>query len=702
MSSVRNGQGDVDIDLGTLFSSLTRRWLRILAFSLLAAAAAFLLASFATPLYNAETRLLIEVRESEFTRPANNGESDRPLLDEEGIVSQVEVISSSDILKQVADKLELAKLPEFDATGATSGLGRLMVVLGLKGDPGDIPAEERVLAAMREKLSVYRVEKSRVIVIEFSSRDPRLAAAIPNAIADAYIAVQRDVKQLSNTDATAWLEPEIANLTKRVRDAEAKVAAFRSQSDLLVGQDNRVLSTQQLSELSSELSRVRAARSAAEATAQGVRAALKSGASFDALPEIQSSGAMQRLRERQIQLKADIADLSTTLLDGHPRIRALRSQLADLDRQIRAEGENVLNGLVTEAQTAQAREAKLIGDLNALKAQSARAGEEEVDLRALEREANSQRELLESYMTRYREASSRRDGNYLPADARIFSRADAPSEPYFPKVIPIVGAAFAGSLLLMIVATLLRELFSGRAMRLARGGDFEAIEDVSMPPYDNRSAANRSGDWYALHGAAGESDESTVDMAAEKLINGGVARAIFVSPDSDEAAAAAVLVARAVADAGLRTLLLDLSGSGAASRPMLEGTNLPGITNLLSSEAQFSDVIHPDHYSDCHVIPVGTADPVRAMRAVERLPIILQSLNMAYDVVVIECGATEAGAVARLLSEDAAIFLSALDLDDPTVAAVAASLRERFGVEPTLVTPGDGMAARADRERSAA
>ena len=52
----------------------------------------------------------------------------------------------------------------------------------------EIPLEERVLKKMREKLNVYGVEKTRVIAIEFSSEDPKLAADIPNAIAAAYIA----------------------------------------------------------------------------------------------------------------------------------------------------------------------------------------------------------------------------------------------------------------------------------------------------------------------------------------------------------------------------------------------------------------------------------------------------------------------------------------------------------------------------------
>src|SRR5690606_19115472 len=129
------------------------------------------------------------------------------------------------------------------------------------------------------KLNVYRVEGSRVIVIEFSSEDPKLAAEIPNLIADTYIASQGNAKLESNAAATQWLAPEIEDLSKRVKEAEAKVAAYRGQSDILVGQNNSVLATQQLAELSSELSRLRASRAAAEATADSVRQALQNGGS---------------------------------------------------------------------------------------------------------------------------------------------------------------------------------------------------------------------------------------------------------------------------------------------------------------------------------------------------------------------------------------------------------------------------------------
>src|SRR5690606_18978705 len=135
-------------------------------------------------------------------------------------------------------------------------------------------------------------------------------------------------------------------------------------------------------------------------------------------------------------------------------------------------------------------------------------------------------------------------------------------------------------------------------------------------------------------------DGAGIDVAeaAEHLIVSGADRAIFLSPEGDDAAASAVLVAREIADAGLKVVLMDLTSSGAATRPMLESRSYPGITNLLCSEVQFTDVIHGDLYSDCHIVPVGTANAARAMRAADRLPMILESLSTAYDMVIIECG----------------------------------------------------------------
>src|SRR5690606_18127615 len=127
-------------------------------------------------------------------------------------------------------------------------------------------------------------------------------------------------------------------------------------------------------------------------------------------------------------------------------------------------------------------------------------------------------------------------------------------------------------------------------------------------------------------------EEITVPEIAGELAGSDVGRAVFISPEGDEATAVSVTVARSLADAGLRTLFLDLTWSGAPSSAMLEEEGRAGITDLLASRAQFADIIHGDLYSGCHVVPAGTVDPVEAMRAADRLPAILEALDDAYDV----------------------------------------------------------------------
>lgn len=699
---------DVDVDLGHLLGSLKRKWWLVLGVSLAVGAGVFVLSISATPLYRAETRVLIETRESIFTRPDGSAAAEVGALDTESVASQVEVIGSSQLLLDVARQLDLVSLEEFAPQPSTTR--QVLIFLGLANELDETATDEAVLRAMRDKLEVYRVENSRVIVIGFSSENPALAASVPNAVADAYVAAQRAAKMESNESATEWLAPEIEDLRERVREAEGKVAAFRAESDLLLGQNNTVLASQQLSELSSELSRVRANRSAAEARARTVRLALQNGASVEALAEVQASALFQRLRERQVEMRAQIADLSTSLMSNHPRIRALQSQLADLNSEISAEARRILAALEAEADSARQREQELSADLEQQKEEVARAEEAQVELRALERQAASERALLDSYVTRFREAAARLDRNYLPVDARIFSRAFPPSNPYYPKPVPMMLAALAGTMLLMAVLVLLQELFSGRALRPVSvteeddavraepqrsEPEAEPVQSVTPPPVAAAAPIPPTT-------ATMPPSEVDVKAAARALAAGGASRGIFVSPEGDEAAAVAVLVAREVADSGRRVLLLDLTITGAASLPMLESLSYPGITNLLTSEAQFAEVIHSDHYSSCHIIPIGTADPEKTMESIDRLPIIMESLTAAYDLVVVECGPTTATSIVRLLEGDAKVLVSVINRDDESVSEMVAELDEEGLEAPLVMSPVDYVPPAAPTDRDAA
>ncbi|WP_273725308.1 GumC family protein [Brucella gallinifaecis] len=708
MSEVDSQSKDVDIDIGALFISLRRHWLLVLGGAAVLAVLAWLFCLLITPDYRAEARIFIESRESVFTRPNGEATIERPLVDPEGIKSQVEIMTSGDLLKQVSDKLKLTDNPTFTSTIIKPWV-RLLILVGLRNNPEDLTPEELVLQKLRQNLKVFNGTDSGVIVVQYTSPNAGEAADIANAVADGYIALQEAAKLQSNDDATGWLAPEIEDLREKVRDSEKKVADYRSSQGLLTGQANSTIAAQQLSEITSELSRVRASRAATEARAESVRHALSAGIAFDTLPDVVASGMMQRLSEHRIELNSQIADLSVTLLEGHPRIKALRSQLADIDRQISAEGRKLLTSLNNEVNAAKLREEELSRELNRLKSQAAQTGTQEVELRALEREVIAQRQLLETYLTRYQEAASRNYRNYIGPDARIFSRADAPSEPYYPKVLTIVSATFVAGLVVLSIFAVSREFFSGRTFTAADRRRYIAAEEIEMPvikaatdiAFEESSGKTPMSQYRAVRrwtspfmsGAMASLEENTLPVAelphsvkavAARLMTGQLQRVIAVSPEGDKASALTVRLIRELADSGKRAILIDMTAHGTLGLVMLEGRYHTGITELLSGERRFNDVIYTDHFSQAHIMPLGKVEPETAMRSVDRLPYILDALETVYDFVVVECGPSTSRQIRRIMDGPAAIIMNIVDPDNNDVAAAAIDM-DQGGYEDVII-----------------
>ena len=704
--SVAANQSDVDIDLGRLVAAVWERRLTVILITVLAAVAAFLVTMTIDPRYKGEARLLITAREPVYSSQNGQRQPAEPNFDELSITSQVEILKSSDLIKRVAEELDLASRPEFDPAANTSVISEILIGFGLKKNPLDTPPGERVLKRFSEKLDVYVVPSSRIVAIEFTSEDPALAAQVANAMADEYLKFNAGLKIENNSNASAWLGPEIESLRQKVRESEEKIARYRADKGLLQVSDTETIASKQLSDISAELSRVRGEKADAEARARNVRSALENGQS-DSIGDVLASTNVQRLKERESNIRAQIADLSTTLLDGHPRMKALRSQLTDIEAQVRAETRKVLSSLESNARLAAAREEELVSQLNSLKSGSAREGEESVELRELEREAASQRDLLETYLARYRESASRSAPASAPADARVISRAVPPAEPYFPKKVPIIIVAALAAFLLSAIWIMLSELLSGRALRPAEGAynaDRVTISDdhpavAAQAPVAAQAEQRKRDQVSVLSAPLEETPEAapiaeggsdfSVEAVADQLLADQTLMAISVSPEGDRGSLSAVMLARTAAAEGAKVLLVDLTGSGCPTDLMAESRRLPGLTDLLCGEVAIADVIHADRLSNAQIVPHGNANARRAMRAIDRLPMLLDSFVEAYDLVIVECGMTNAASIARIAGRDGTeIVLSVVDPSEDELNAALSDFFENGFEDVLLMTPG--------------
>ena len=170
---------------------------------------------------------------------------------------------------------------------------------------------------------------------------------------------------------------------------------------------------------------------------------------------------MRRLSEQRVTLRAQLAEQSSTLLDQHPRIKELRAQIADLEQQMRGEAERLARSLENEAKLASARVTRSAPASISSSSRHPPTTMQDVQLRALERDAKSQRDLLESYLAKYREATARDSIGAASPDARVISPASPSNMPSWPKKLPTVLVAALGMFALSVGFVLTGELLSG-------------------------------------------------------------------------------------------------------------------------------------------------------------------------------------------------------------------------------------------------
>jgi succinoglycan biosynthesis transport protein ExoP len=674
---------DGELDLRQLGSALWRKKWRILIPTILTAVAAAVAVNMIAPRYKSEARVLIENRENAFLRPeAEKTQQDRTVVDPEAVTSQVQLVLSRDLALEVIKKLKLNERPEFDPVLAgISPLRVFLSMIGVMKDPLRMTPEERVLDAYYARLNAFSVDKSRVIAIEFWSTDPELAARVANAIAEGYLVLQQQAKQDQTRAAGQWLSAEIEKLRVKVSEAEKRVEDFRSKANLFVGTNNTTLVAQQLAEFNSQVAAARAQKADAEARTRLIREILKARQSIE-FSDILNSELIRRLSEQRVTLRAQLAEQSSTLLGNHPRIRELRAQIADLDVQLRGEAEKLARSLENEAKLASARVEALTANFDQLKRQAALTGDQEVQLRVLEREAKAQRDLFESYLAKLRETTARDSIAAAPADARIISHAVVSTIPYFPKKLPtIIIAAFAMFVLSSGLVATGALLSAGapsapsRRMEPART-ELARTEPARMEPARTEAAYTES---PAL---APEVPPPTVRVSepspapAPAAAPATVRAAVPVSATVDDVARAlraagedgrrvtvlgavrnvgttltAIALARALARDG-RVVLIDLA-LGAPNLDVISlDRNAPGIADLVRGTASFGQIITRDRFSRVHLVALGRLDgETRAMLSSERLIGAVDALARTYDHVVIDGGAVPelaAEAVAQL------------------------------------------------------
>ncbi len=676
---------------------------KILGITLLSAGVAYAVVNSMTPRYRSESRLLLEARENVFLRAeADKNGGDRNTIDPEAVTSQIQLVLSRDLAREAIKKLKLAEQPEFDpAVAGTSLLKSVIGLFGLGRDPSTLSPEERTLESYYDRLNVYAVEKSRVIAVDFDSANPDLAARVANTIAETYLKMQQSSKQDQTRAAGDWLAGEISNLRVKVADAEARVETYRAKTNLFVGSNNTSLPSQQLTEINSQISAARGQKADLEARARQLRDVIRTGKPIES-SDIANSDSMRRLIEQRNALRSQLAEQSTTLLDQHPRIKELKAQIAEVEREMRNEAERLARQLDNDAKVAGDRLETLTASLDTVKKLASQTNGQDVQLRALEREAKTERDLLESYLAKYREATARDNINAAPPEARIISRASPAIKPDYPKKLPTVliaaFAAFALSAGFTLTGALLVQSPSpyGHAYVPAYVPPVMAapfLPHVEAPPL-TPSAAPPTMAPAAMTPAP--IAISSVEQIAHNLRRAGDAgRRVTVVGAARNAGAtfAAISLSRALAKDASVTLV-DLAFGAPNLSVISSEPNAPGIAELVRGTASFGDIITRDQFSAVHLVSTGhVGSDAAVLTASPMLATVVEALVRSYDHVVIDIGSAADIAAERFAPLATRAVLVSHDPASPSTRSVRERLMMAGFTDVTLMAGAPQAAA---------
>jgi succinoglycan biosynthesis transport protein ExoP len=476
---------DTRIDVAALWGAIVRKLPRILLVTVALLAIAFVVLMFQPRLYESTASILVEPRANSFVRPSGEQAPTIGQGNGAGVVSsQIELLKSRDTLLTVIDRLDLRSVPEFNGSqGGFSPLGMISQLLGRRAStPNSI--DETVLNTLYQRLAVSQERDSAIISVTVSSTDPELAAEIANAVANAHVARRASLSLSDTADASSWLLEEINRLRGTVQEAEAAVAEFRVENGLIqVGQGNTSLLDQQLSTVGSQITAAQERQNAALSRASLIRDLIARNQPIEGVTDVQGSAVIQQLSQEKARLQGELAQRSATLLSNHPAIRALNAQISELNNQIRLEAQRVAASLEAEAEVQAGLEASLRSDLESAMANASTATIDNVTLDSLEREAKAQRDLLEAYLLRYNEASSRVEAESALPDVRVVSVAAPTVTPSSPKTGLIMTGVGIVAFAVQIGAVAFGELMSGRAL-VPVGRRQLAQDELESVPFD--------------------------------------------------------------------------------------------------------------------------------------------------------------------------------------------------------------------------
>jgi tyrosine-protein kinase Etk/Wzc len=533
---------------------------------------------------------------------------------------------------------EVVELP-----GGTLVLADLADLLGPEGEP---PPDEidvttvgfqDAVEDLFEALSVTRPDReANVVQVSYESTDRILAYEVPNAIATAFIEQRNEVQKTEVRSTVGFLQEQARQIQNQLEAAEEELQTFREGQQIVALGVEAEAQIQRLAELQTERTQLDAERAALANLLEQIDSdtGQPDYRRLAAFPTFLENEAIADILQELIAADRAKTELLVRVTSNHPDMITVDSRITGLEDQLGAIGRNYLSSLEDQVASLDAVLARFGSELE-------RIPEREVQFARLERQTTMLAELYTLLQTRLKEAQVAEAVE--DPTVRVVETAILPIEPISPK--PLRNMALAGVLGLMLGVGLafVREYMDTRLHSSDQIEQLYGLPTIARVPEMalGNGAGGRRNALVTLeksHSVGAESFRNLRTNVRFVRAGQGATEMVITSPAPQEGKSlTAANLAIALAQQGVRTLLIDADMRRSVQHKQFDVDASPGLSDLLVAEGSLDDFLRPTEVENLDLLPAGVHPPNPAeLVGSGRMERLLDVLRQRYESIVID------------------------------------------------------------------
>lgn len=668
------------IDLRQYFRVLNRYKWGILGLAAAMSVLVGLITFSMTPIYSAQSTLLIESSDADVVsiQEVYGMES----ASSEYYQTQFEILKSRALIEKTIRETNLLNEPAF---AADSGGGwKQMFPFNLIFAEADEPSEEAIMQGavnrFSDALTISPVRNTQLAHIIFESPDSSLAARVANVHAAQYIESIMDARIEATMQASDWLRERLIGLRDDMREAEMRLQEFREREGIAGSGGGMILADMELERISGNIVDARERRMELENLYNQIQNVdVGDPDQIDLIPSVLQSNLIRDIKASLLDIERRKAELSQRYGERHPRMISVNNELENALATYRDQVQSIINGVANDYRVALASERSLEQSMERARASFQDLNRTDYQLRELEQEAQTRREIYNTFLTRLNETSA--TGDLTSANARVSDPAVAPLQPAKPRKKLIVAITFVLSLMAGVVLAFLSEALNNT---VKTPDDVELKLHSTMlgliPVVDLKAEKEQDVYAYFLHKNRSNYAEAVRTIRTGLILSSldDEQKIIAVTSTIPGEGKTSTSLSLAFAFGQMERVLLidaDMRRPSVSKAVGIDQSNRPGLSNVIAGTATMDEAVYTYKEGNISVLASGPIPPnPLELLGSKRFHNLLDDMREHYDRIIIDTAPSGAVSDALALSKQVDSMVYVVQADSTPATQVANSI----------------------------